>query len=190
MTRQALIRLFDAASVADADELVTALFAGYHDLDGILCADWHALVNMIGERAAMLVKLSAAISSRKDTEKMKIGSRYDPDTLYTYMTALFRGSSVEMVYAICFDSAERLLSVDLVAEGTVNSSTITPRKLADIAVKNRTASMVIAHNHPGGRAMPSSSDLSFTDSVREVLESIGVRLIAHYAVASGECVKV
>lgn len=190
MTRRALIDLFEAASIADAEELVASLFDVYHDLDGILCADGLALERMVGERAAMLVKLSAAISSRRDTEKMKIGSRYDPDALCRYLTALFRGCSVEMVYAICFDSNERLLSVDLVAEGTVNSSTVTPRRLADIAVKNRTAFMVIAHNHPGGRATPSDRDVSFTESARNVLSSIGVSLTAHYAVASGECVKI
>ena len=190
MTRYALKNLFAAASLPDAETAVDALYAKYHDLDGVLSADEYSLVNTIGERAAMLLKLSAALSSRRITEKFKIGSRYSQDSVRELLVALFRGVSVEMLYAVSFDSDDRLLSVDLVSEGTVNGSSTTPRRLADVAVKNRAASIIIAHNHPGGVATPSSLDFSFTATVREVLSSVGVPLTAHYTVAGNACEKI
>ena len=191
MTRQILVRLFEAASLSDAEIMTDALFAKYHDFDGILCADAYALENMIGERATMLLKLSAALASRRDTEKLKIGSVCNnPAAVREFIVALFRGCSTEMVYSICFDEHRRVLSVDLIGEGTVNSTNVLPRKLVDIAVKNRASSVIIAHNHPGGRATPSRQDINFTVSVREMLASAGVNLTAHYAVASSNCVKV
>ena len=190
MTRCVLKKLFEAAAIPDAEEKVDALYAKYYDLDGVLSADEYSLVNMVGERAAMLLKLSAALSSRRDTEKLRIGSRYDQDSVREHLVALFRGSSVELLYAVSFDAEDHLLSVDLVSEGTVNGSSTTPRRLADIAVKNRAASIIIAHNHPGGVAVPSDCDFGFTATVREVLASVGVTLTAHYTVAGNGCEKI
>ena len=190
MTRELLTRLLETASVQNAAEITDRLFAKYHSLDGIFCADAFTLENMIGERASMLVKLAAALSSRRDTEKLRVGDTYDPVLTREFLVALFRGCAVEMVYSICFDAQRRVLSVDLVGEGTVNSANVTPRKLVDIAVKNRATSVVIAHNHPGGSAIPSRQDINFTSSVREMLASAGVNLMAHYAVAASSCRKI
>lgn len=190
MTREVLKRLFEAAAFSDAEKMTEELFAKYHDLDGIISADPHALSGLIGERAAMLVKLAAALASRRDTEKLSVGDKCDPLALGEFLVALFRGSSVEIVYAVCLDRSDRVLAVELVGEGTVNSANITPRRLVDIAVKNRAVSVVIAHNHPSGRVDPSRQDLDFTDSLRAMLDSVGIRLVAHYTVAGSNCKKI
>ena len=190
MTRHILKRIFESAAFSDAEKMTDELFAKYHDLDGVFCADTYTLEQMIGKRAAMLVKLSAALSSRRVTDELKPGCVCDPITVREYIIALFRGCSTEMVYVISFDLTGRLLSVDLVGEGTVNSANVSQRRLVDVAVKNRAAGVVIAHNHPGGRATPSRQDMNFTTSVREMLSSAGIELIAHYAVAASNCIKV
>ncbi|MGN1031419.1 MAG: JAB domain-containing protein [Butyricicoccaceae bacterium] len=41
------------------------------------------------------------------------------------------------------------------------------------------AQVIIAHNHPHGRAMPSRADLETTNLIRQSLKSIHVELIDH-----------
>lgn len=190
MTRNTLKRLFDAAGFSNSEQMTEELFAKYHDLDGVISADAYALSSLIGERAAMLVKLSAALASRRDTEKLSVGDKCDPLAIREFLIALFRGCSVEMVYTVCLDKNDRVLAVEPVGEGTVNSANITPRRLVDIAVKNRAASVIIAHNHPAGRVEPSRQDMSFTNSLGVMLDNVGIRLAAHYTVAGSNCKKI
>ena len=48
--------------------------------------------------------------------------------------------------------------------------------------------MILAHNHPRGVAVPSSSDEAATRQVAEALRTIGVRLVDHIVVADRDFV--
>jgi DNA repair protein RadC len=51
--------------------------------------------------------------------------------------------------------------VDL-AEGTVNSSFVSPREEVEAALKHNAVSLIFAHNHPSGNPAPSQSDKEVT----------------------------
>ena len=103
----------------------------------------------------------------------------------------FYGASAEeadeVLYLISLDESDDIISIDLIGEGTVNSAEVAPRRLLDIAVRNRAKTVIIAHNHPAGRATPSSEDMAFTDAAEKLLSEIGIRLRAHYIVAGNQC---
>ena len=42
---------------------------------------------------------------------------------------------------------------------------------------------MMAHNHPGGVAIPSNNDLNVTNSCRMALEMVGVKLVEHFVIA-------
>ena len=43
-----------------------------------------------------------------------------------------------------------------------------------------------AHNHPSGVAEPSAADRAITRQLRDALELIGVRVLDHLVIGSGE----
>lgn len=190
MIRKTLVKIFETASLPDAHKSAELLLARYHTLDGVLCADPMDLTHLIGERGAMLLKLVAATVYRRAEDNFKVGTRYDEAKIREHLVGFFCGSSVELLYLISLDQVDEILSVDLVGEGTVNSAGVASRKLLDVAVKNRAKSVIIAHNHPAGRATPSSEDMAFTDAVENLLREIGIRLRAHYIVAGNQCRKI
>ena len=51
------------------------------------------------------------------------------------------------------------------------------------ALKARACSVIIAHNHPDGLAIPSREDDIFTRSLFNALETVGIRLEDHIIVA-------
>ncbi len=73
-----------------------------------------------------------------------------------------------------------MISTDLITEGTVNSSAFLPRKMADIALRKKAASVILAHNHPSGNLMPSDNDIAVTLLAESVLRDAKVKLDAHY----------
>ena len=190
MMCEALEKLLSAASIPDAHRSVELLLSKYHTLDGILCADVHDLVAIVGERAAMLVKLAAATVYRRAEDNLGVGVRYNDSTIREYLVDFFCGSSVEMLYLISLGESDDILSIDLIGEGTVNGANVTSRRLLDAAVRSRAKAVVIAHNHPAGRATPSSEDMLFTDSVENLFREIGIKLYAHYIIAGNQCKKI
>ncbi len=187
MVRKVLENLLASASLPDAHSSAELLLSRYHTLDGVFCADASDLTDLVGERGAMIIKLTAATVCRRAEDKLVPGTRYDEVKMREHLIGFFCGSAIELLYLISLGESDEILSVDLIGEGTVNSAGVTSRRLLDAAVKNRAKSVIIAHNHPAGRATPSAEDMAFTDAAEKLLFEIGIRLRAHYIVAGNQC---
>lgn len=187
MTLEILIEILEAGGISQPQRCAEELINRFHTFSGVLCAEPYQLERLVGERAAMLLKLTAAISSRRVTDGFAFGKRYTEARIKELLVALFRGLSLETLYMLSFDGADRLIGCEFVSEGTVNAASVLPRQLLDRAVKNRAASIAIAHNHPNGISVPSSDDLDFTKSVKMMLSNADIAFKAHYTVAGSEC---
>jgi len=102
-----------------------------------------------------------------------------------YCVTLFTNIHYECFYIICLDTQRRLIRAELVHEGGLDATAVYPRIILEAALKNRAACVVLTHNHPGGRLLPSKSDMEVTKKLRTALESIDVELIDHIIVADG-----
>ena len=79
-----------------------------------------------------------------------------------------------------FDKGGKLISADLLSEGTINSSAFLPRKMLDFALRRKAKSVIIAHNHPSGNPLPSENDIVVTLLAKEILNDAQIELSAHY----------
>ena len=190
ITQNVLAELLSSAGFKDTEETAKRLFARYHTLDGILSADPEALVDYVGEREAVLLKLTGALIARRAYDKFTFGVRHLPEEITELLVSLFRGRSVETLFLISIDENGVTSSCDLMSEGTVNATSILPRQLLERAVKNRAKRVIIAHNHPGGIETPSEDDVIFTSTVSGVLKCAGIELTAHYVVAGSAITKI
>ncbi|MDR2644718.1 MAG: DNA repair protein RadC [Endomicrobium sp.] len=103
-----------------------------------------------------------------------------------FLISSLSGEKIEKVYILTLDSGNRITSYKELESGTVNKSFLMPRKIAETALNNKAASIIIAHNHPGGTLKPSQSDIAATISVRKALESIEVFLLDHIIVSNND----
>ena len=69
----------------------------------------------------------------------------------------------------------------------VNRS-ISVRKIVQTALNQNAASVVLAHNHPSGYALPSQEDLDTTRTLQTALQSVGIVLADHIIVADDDYV--
>ena len=60
------------------------------------------------------------------------------------------------------------------------------RQLVEFAVLNEAVGFIIAHNHPGGFAVPSADDYDTTDKLFKALNQVGVKLIDHFVIAEDD----
>jgi DNA repair protein RadC len=140
----------------------------------------------MSRNTALLIKLIAYLHSRAVTERFTFGGEYSELEIREYIGAIFLGSSVESVYVLLLDDNGRVIHTEHISDGTVNASDVVPRKILESARRRNSKKIILAHNHPKGRAVASKDDIMTTGRLFNLFASVGVRLVAHYIVADGE----
>jgi len=80
----------------------------------------------------------------------------DEDTLRSYIAAYYVGVKTELPLLLCLDSSGKLKGFYEFPAGTFSAAGLDMRELADQALRQNASAVILAHNHPGGRAVPSS----------------------------------
>lgn len=169
-------------------ECVRRLLERYGSLATVFSGNEEELcrVGEINMNTALLIKLIAYVNSRRVTSDFKMGRAYTELELREFLSALFLGNAVETVYALLVDDCDRIMAVEYISDGTINSSDILPRKILECAKKKKCERVILAHNHPKGTPTPSKDDIITTGRLVNVFSTVGVKLVAHYIIADGE----
>lgn len=110
------------------------------------------------------------------------------DKCGAYLVPYFFGRSTETVFLLCLDAKCKVLCCREVGQGSVNSAGISVRKIVEIALGANATTVVLAHNHPSGLALPSAEDIQTTRRVAAALKAVEVHLADHIVVADGDYV--
>ena len=89
----------------------------------------------------------------------------------------------EYFVLLTLDGARRLINNHTVTIGTLTSSLVHPREVFSLAIEDRAASIIIAHNHPSGTLDISAQDREVSKNIRQAGELLGIRLDDHIIVA-------
>lgn len=100
----------------------------------------------------------------------------------------FLNRSNETVFLLCLDAKCKAIACLMVGEGSVNSASISIRKIVEMALNANAASVVLAHNHPSGLAIPSAEDIQTTKRLGRALAAVEIALADHLIFADGEFV--
>jgi DNA repair protein RadC len=82
--------------------------------------------------------------------------------VFDYLYHTMRGLNKETFKVLYLNSQNQIIDTVDLSEGTVNSSSVSPREVVEGALKNNAASLIFVHNHPSGNPEPSQSDKSLT----------------------------
>jgi DNA repair protein RadC len=95
-----------------------------------------------------------------------------------------RGERIAVLY---LDSRNRLISSDILAEGTVNRVNIYTREVVREAVLKKAVSIILVHNHPSGDTTPSKQDIEMTRRIRDALKNVDIILHDHLIISPSSC---
>lgn len=178
--------LFFGIPRRDTNVIAHRLIKRFGSLRDVLDAPYEELLKVdgIGEHAATLIKLSAELSRRYLLSESLDTERFDTvDKLGKFLINLFLGKRNEEVYLLTFNGKMEMLSCDKLADGLSNLVSFSVKPLIESAILTHASGIVLAHNHPGGIASPSGSDISLTDQLMYMCDQISIPLIEHFVVA-------
>jgi len=99
-----------------------------------------------------------------------------------------RNKKQEYFALLTLNGARRLINNRIVTIGTLMSSLVHPREVFSLAIEDRAASIIIAHNHPSGMLDISEQDREVTRRIKQAGEIIGIRLDDHIIIAGDDFV--
>lgn len=85
----------------------------------------------------------------------------------------------EYFVAMQLDGKNRINSLHIVSEGSLNQSIVHPRETFKSAILSNSAAVILAHNHPTGDLTPSSEDIAITRRLKEAGDLLGIRVLDH-----------
>jgi len=103
-----------------------------------------------------------------------------------FLKARMRNLPYEVFAVLFLDNRHRVLAYEEMFRGTIDGSSVHPREVIRAALQRNAAATIFAHNHPSGVAEPSAADRAITHELRDALALVGVRVLDHLVVGSGE----
>lgn len=184
------LALFYAIPRQDTNETAHRLLKRFRSLQGVLQATQEELeqVEGVGKNAALLLCLIGDIGRRARVTSLPEKILNSPDRTGAYFMELLTGQKRELLYQVCLDGKGKLLTCRCIGKGTVSASPVHVRQVVENALYAGASTIILAHNHPSGVALPSRADVQATVQVRDALKRLDIRLIDHIIVADGDYV--
>ena len=185
------VLLYYAIPRKDTNPIAHALIDCFGSLEQVLDAPVEELEKVPGitRNVAVLMKLVTELGRWylvKRVENIKILKTIKE--CGEYLKPYFFGRVNETVYLLCLDAKCKVLACREVGEGSVNSANVPIRRIVEIALGVNATSVILAHNHPSGVAIPSQEDIATTRRVAAALSTVDVHLVDHIVVADDDFV--
>ena len=186
--------LFYCIPRVDTNPIAHRLLEHFGSLTGVLDASVAELekVEGIGENASTFLSLITEVGRFYQTRRKKDEGTIlsNLDKCCDYLIPYFYGREVETVYMLCLDAKSKLLCCRKVGEGSVNSANVPIRRVVEIALGVNATTVVLAHNHPSGLALPSADDIHTTHRLAMALEAVDIVLADHIVVSNDDYVSI
>jgi DNA repair protein RadC len=88
-------------------------------------------------------------------------------------------SDKERFYSIHLDNKNKVLGVEMVSQGCLDSSPVHPREVYKSALLSSAASIIFVHSHPSGEPDPSISDRAITEQLVRAGRLMGINVLDH-----------
>lgn len=183
--------LFYCVPRKDTNELAHRLIGHFGSFAQVLDATPDELhkVPGVGESTAAFLPLIKSAARFYDVDRnANIRILRTVEECGSYLVPYFAMQRNEVVYLLCLDAKCKVLACKEVGEGSVNSASVPIRRIVEMALGANATSVVLAHNHPSGIAVPSEEDRFTTHRLAIALRAVEIELVDHLVIADDEFV--
>ena len=170
-----------------AVDLARDLLTHFGSLEALFHAPRSDFTAILGMGDAKYAQLQAVLEMSKRALVEQLSERdsfNSPESVRAYLQLRLRGLATEEFHALFLDSGYRLIAAEVLFRGSINETRVYPREVARRALAHNAAALIVAHNHPSGRAEASPADHHLTRQLKAALELIEVKLLDHFIIAA------
>ena len=116
------------------------------------------------------------------------GAFATPNAIKQYLRLHLAGEQCELFAVLYLDAQHRAIAFETPFAGTITQTAVYPREIVRAALAHGAVSVVLAHNHPSGATTASRADVAITQTLKEALALVDVRVLDHFIIAGDQAV--
>ncbi|WP_202305820.1 RadC family protein [Dryocola clanedunensis] len=171
--------------------MASLLLEKFGSLSRLLSADYSQFKDVKGIGAAKYTQLNAiAELARRNyiSRGVEELTLKNPDNVREFIQSQLTTEEREIFMVIFVDNQHRIIKHKPMFSGTLNHVEVHPREIVREAMKSNAAAIILAHNHPSGRAEPSKADRAITERIVSACLFMEIRVLDHLVIGRGEYV--
>jgi DNA repair protein RadC len=86
---------------------------------------------------------------------------------------------LEQFKIVLLDRSHRVLGIFQASSGGICGTVVDPKLIFTTALKTRSCSLILSHNHPSGNLKPSEADLKLTRKIKQAGEILEINVLDH-----------
>lgn len=169
-----------------AVDLARDLLQHFKSLNGIFSASMDEVQQVHGMGESKYCQLQAVLEMSKRAlgeTLQQVDSFSSPAQVKAYLQLQLSHLLREVFGILFLDAQNRLIAYETLFEGSLMQTSVYPREVVKRALELNAAAVILSHNHPGGLASPSRADQQLTQTLKESLNLVDVKVLDHVIVA-------
>jgi DNA repair protein RadC len=170
-----------------AVDLGRDMLAQFGSLNALFAANMTDFSKIHGLGNAKYAQIHAVLelAKRAISEDLQVCENLSsPNNVKNYLQLLIGNKPYESFAVLFLDVKNRLIRTEELFRGTLNHASVYPREVVKAALSHNAASIILAHNHPSGSCEPSQADLSLTNTLKQALALVDIRVLDHFIIAN------
>ncbi len=171
-----------------AVDLARELLQSFGSLTALSNASEAAFCTVPGLGPAKFAQLQAVMEMARRALKEQSKQRdalSSPQAVRDYLRLQLGSREYEVFMAVFLDTQNRVIAMEELFRGSLKETSVYPREVVKRALALNAAALIFAHNHPSGVAEPSRADEVITQTLKQALAVVDVRVLDHFIVAAG-----
>ena len=137
-------------------------------------------VKGVGRDKAIALKAAFTLAQRMAKELSGDAPMLDtPERIADYLRQTNRLYEVETFQAVLLNTRRRLIRVEQLSQGTLDTILVHPREVFRAAIASNAAALVLVHNHPSGDPTPSEPDIKATRDLIRAGQVLKIEVLDH-----------
>ncbi|MEY8827469.1 DNA repair protein RadC [Sedimentitalea sp. XS_ASV28] len=181
--------LFNAIPRIDVKPLAKRLLAAFGDLNGVVAASEHRLLQVEGATDRVYLQLRIAEAFAQRMARAKVLDRCvltSWDDLIDYCRTSMAHRETEQFRILFLDRKNTIIADEEQATGTVDHVPVYPREIVKRALELNAGAIILVHNHPSGDPTPSQEDIQMTQQIDAACKTISVAIHDHVVIGKEE----
>ncbi|MGH9339478.1 MAG: RadC family protein [Acidobacteriota bacterium] len=134
----------------------------------------------LNHKKTLAVMAAARLFPRLDRVSLVHHQRFGSSfQIFLHFRPLVEGLKKEIFWAALLDGKNRIMKIERISEGTLNTSLVHPREVFRPAVREAAAGVLFIHNHPSGDPAPSEDDVRSTQRLVRAGKIVGIHVLDH-----------
>lgn len=137
-------------------------------------------VKGIGRDKAVTLVAAFTLAGKMAEELQRESPVLDnPEAIVQLLKAANLVKNVETLQALLLNTRRRLIRVEEISDGTIDTLLVHPREVFKKAIAANASAVVLAHNHPSGDPTPSEADIKVTRDLIRAGQLLKIDVLDH-----------